>query len=114
MSRSGDKAFLSDMLDCAQKVAAFIEGYDEAAYLADDRTKAAVAHMLQTIGEASRKVSQELQFAHPEIDWLKIQGLRHRIVHDYRRIDDATIWRIANRYVPPLVIQLMNVLEAEG
>ena len=99
------------MLDRAQKVAAVIEGYDEEKYLADDKTKAAVAHMLQTIGEASRKASEELQFAHPEIDWFKIQGLRHRIVHDYRRIDDATIWRIANQYVPPILVQLEKILD---
>ena len=112
MSNTGDKAYLSDMLDCAQQVAEFIAGYDEARYLADRKTQVAVAHMLQTIGEASLKVSPELQFAHPEIDWFKIGGLRHRIVHDYRRINDATIWRIAKDYVPPLVEQLKKILEA--
>ena len=112
MSDSGDKAYLSDMLDCAKRVAEFIDGYDEAEYLADEKTKAAVAYMLQTIGEAAIKVSETTQFAHPGIDWFKIKGLRHRIVHDYRRINDATIWRIANEYVPPLVEQLKKILDS--
>lgn len=111
MSKSGDKAHLSDMLECAQHVAAFIEGFDEAEYLADYKTQVAVSHMLQTIGEAARNVSEELEEAHPEVEWFKIRGLRHRIVHDYRRIDDATIWRIANEYVPPLVRQLTKILD---
>ncbi len=50
MSDAGDKAHLSDMLDCAEQVAEFIQGYDEARYLADRKTQAAVEHMLQTIG----------------------------------------------------------------
>ena len=111
MSKVGDKAFLCDMLECAQHIAAFISGYDEARYLADDKTKAAVSHMIQTIGEAAIKVSEDFREAHPEIDWFKIRGLRHRIVHDYRRINDATIWRIANDYVPPLVGQLEKIIE---
>ena len=110
MSSTGDKAYLSDMLDCAQQVAEFIDGYDEAKYLADRKTQVAVAHMLQTIGEAAIKVSDPLQLAHPAIDWFKIKGLRHRIVHDYRRINDATIYRIAREYVPPLVEQLKKIL----
>ena len=112
MSDNGDKAYLSDMLDCAQQVAEFIAGYDEAEYMADRKTQVAVAHMLQTIGEASLKVSEKFQFAHPEVNWFKIGGLRHRIVHDCRRINDATIWRIANEYVPPLPEQLKKILEA--
>ncbi|HMU14077.1 MAG: DUF86 domain-containing protein [Bacteroidetes bacterium] len=48
----------------------------------------------------------------PEVDWFKIQGLRHRIVQDYGNIDDVQIHRIANKYVPPLVEQLKKILEA--
>jgi len=111
MSNTGDKAYLSDMLECAQHVAAFIEGFDEEKYLADYKTQVAVAHMLQTIGEAARNISEQLEEAHPEVEWFKIRGLRHRIVHDYRRIDEATIWRIAIEYVPPLVVQLTKILD---
>ena len=110
MSDAGDKAHLSDMLDCAEQVAEFIQGYDEARYLADRKTQAAVEHMLQTIGEAAIKVSDTIVSAHPEIDWFKIRGLRHRIVHDYRRINNATIYHIATDYVPPLVGLLKKIL----
>jgi len=101
---------LSDMRDCARKALTFIEGYDEQRYLADDKTMAAVEHMLQTIGEAAIKVSEKVVVAHPEIDWFKVRGLRHRIVHDYRRLDQATIWRITQQYVPPLLTQLERML----
>lgn len=110
MSDTGDKAYLSDMLDCAQQVAEFIQGYDEAKYLADRKTQAAIEHMLQTIGEAAIKVSDRIVLGYPEIDWFKIKGLRHRIVHDYRRINDATIFHIATDYIPPLVAKLKKIL----
>lgn len=46
-----------------------------------------MAYNLQVVGEAAYKVSDAFKSAHPEVDWFKIAGLRHRIVHDYRRID---------------------------
>lgn len=41
----------------------------------------------------------------------KIQGHRQRIVHDYSSIDDTQIFRITNKYVPPLVEQLKKFVE---
>jgi uncharacterized protein with HEPN domain len=45
------------------------------------------------------------------VEWHKIQGLRHKIVHDYDTLDDETIHHIAVDYVPPLVEQLRKILE---
>jgi len=55
-------------------------------------------------------VSDGFKVANPQIDWFKIAGLRHRIVHDYRRVDDETLWRITQKYVPPLVAELEKLL----
>ncbi len=44
------------------------------------------------------------------MEWFKIQGLRHKIVHDYYALDDRTIHHIATDYVPPLVEQLKKIL----
>ncbi|MBS1570443.1 MAG: DUF86 domain-containing protein [Bacteroidetes bacterium] len=55
-------------------------------------------------------MSDTFKEANPHIDWFKIAGLRHRIVHDYRRVDDETLWRITRKYVPPLVTELKVLL----
>jgi len=55
-------------------------------------------------------VSDGFKAANPQIDWFKIAGLRHRIVHDYRRVDDETLWRITQKYVQPLVTELEKLL----
>lgn len=60
--------------------------------------------------EAAYQVSDDFKTGHPQIDWFKIEGLRHRIVHDYRRVDDETLWRITRKYVPPLVAELDRLL----
>jgi uncharacterized protein with HEPN domain len=80
------------------------------AFVQDDILRDATVYRLQTIGEAAYNITDELKAKWPDVDWFKIQGLRHRIVHDYRNIDDAQIHRITNKYVPPLLEQLKKIL----
>ncbi|MBV6403449.1 MAG: DUF86 domain-containing protein [Flavobacteriales bacterium] len=112
MSERSDKVRLVDMLQAAEKVVRSMAEVDLEAFLADEDLRDATVYRLQIIGEAAYNVSDVLKQMHPEVDWFKIQGLRHRIVHDYAAIDDTQIFRITNKYVPPLVEQLKKILEA--
>lgn len=53
-----------------------------AAYDADEDLRLALTHLVQTLGEAARRVSSPFQQAHPEVPWRKIIGMRHKVVHD--------------------------------
>lgn len=53
------------------------------------------AYRLATIGETTRKLSDGLKAAHPEIDWADMSGLRNVVAHDYLGIDPSIIWNAA-------------------
>ncbi len=110
MSERGDKVRLIDMLLAAERIVAGLKDVDEETFLADRDKRDATVFRLQVIGEAAYNVSDELKQSHPEVEWFKIQGLRHKIVHDYYALDDRTIHHIAIDYVPPLVEQLKRIL----
>jgi uncharacterized protein with HEPN domain len=110
MSERSDKVRLIDMLEAAEKVTRAMAGIDLETFLSNDVLRDAIVYRLQIIGEAAYKVSDPVKLSDPSIDWFKIQGLRHRIVHDYEAIDDTQIFRITNKYVPPLVEQLKQLL----
>ena len=63
-------------------------------------------HLIQTIGEAARQVSRELCENHPDIRWVDIIGMRHKVVHDYLGIDDDIVWQVATEDLPKLVTSL--------
>ncbi len=112
MYEPGNRAYLLDMLEFASVVVGYVSGKTEQDFLSDRQLRDAVAYNLQVVGEAAYKVNDTFKLSHPEVDWFKIAGLRHRIVHDYRRIDDETLWRITQKYVPPLVEQLKKILDS--
>jgi uncharacterized protein with HEPN domain len=112
MSERNDKVLLIDMLEAAEKVVRSMAGVTVDGFLKNENLRDATVYRLQTIGEAAYNISDPLKGKWPEVDWFKIQGLRHRIVHDYGNIDDVQIHRITNKYVPPLVEQLKKIIEA--
>lgn len=111
MSDPKDRAYLLDMPEFAKQVLTYLEGKEQADFMLDRLLRDGVAYNLQVVGEAAYQVSDTFKATNPQIDWFKIVGLRHRIVHDYRRVDDETLWRITQKYVPPLVEELDNLLE---
>ena len=112
MSERHDKVWLIDMLEAAEKGVRDMTDISLEAFLANEILRDAIVYRLQTIGEAAYNITSELKEVHPEVEWFKIQGLRHRIVHDYAAIDDTQIFRITNKYVLPLVEHLTRILES--
>ncbi len=101
------------MLDAAREAQDLARGKTRSDFDADRPLSLALAHLLQTIGEAARRVSEPFRLAHPEIPWAPIVGLRHRIVHDYMHVDFDIVWDVVTRDLAPLVEQLERVAPAE-
>jgi uncharacterized protein with HEPN domain len=71
----------------------------------------ALTHWVQIIGDASTVVSVQLKERHPEVAWMSIQGMRHRIVHNYSEIDYDILWDVVSKDIPVLKSQLQGILE---
>lgn len=110
MYDANDRSYLLDMREFAKQVLTYLYGKAHDDFMKDRILRDAVAYNPQVVGEAAYQVSDTFKQAHPQIDWFKIAGLRHRIVHDYRRVDDETLWRITRKYVPPLVEELERLI----
>jgi uncharacterized protein with HEPN domain len=101
------------MLDMCRKIADRAEGLTPDQFDADENLRLALLHLVQVIGEAERCVSSEGRAAHPETPWREITGMRHRIVHDYMHIDDAVLWEVVTKNIPPLLATLERLAPPE-
>ena len=70
----------------------------------------AVLHALQIVGEAAAGVSEEVRSANPGIPWAEIVGMRHRIVHDYGRVNMEVVRQVLERDLPALILQLEGLV----
>lgn len=108
-----DDATLLDIAQAARRIAAFVEGVDEASFAANSEKRWAVVAQLLIIGEAVTRLSKEFTSAHPEIEWAKIVGMRNRLVHGYDKIRWELVWRTATESVPQLLSQVETFLPLE-
>lgn len=108
-----DEAYLLDILIAARKALRYVQGASWESFKEDDRTQDAVIRNLQVIGEAARKISEEFQGRYPEIPWGEIIGMRHRLIHDYSRIDVVKIWDTAQNDIPSLIRWIEPLVPSE-
>jgi uncharacterized protein with HEPN domain len=108
-----DGVYLGHMFDLARKAMAKVQDKPRADFDADENLRLALAHLIQTIGEAARKVSPETCASHPELPWAKITGMRHKIVHDYMSLDEDLVWTVATVHLPELAALLAPLVARE-
>lgn len=75
--------YLLDMVEACRKVQALIKGMDLAEFSEDWRTRDAVLHNLEIIGEAVKRLPEEPKQEAPEIPWKRIAGFRDVLAHAY-------------------------------
>ena len=97
---------LLDMLLAARRVQEYVQNKTLRDFESNGLLQDAVTHQIQTIGEAASWIPSEFQQAHPEIPWNEIVGMRHRLVHDYRRVEMRRVWDAAKNSVPQLISAL--------
>jgi len=61
-----------------------------------------VARNLEIIGEAANRLPDDFKEKHSSVEWHKVVGLRHRIIHEYFGIDLQIIWQIVHMDLPAL------------
>ena len=81
-------------------------------FLKDATLKRAFVRSLEIIGEASKKLPEDVKATQPDIEWRKVTGMRDRLIHDYFGVDYTIVWDVATTKLPDLRVKLQALLEA--
>ena len=111
MSGLDEAVFVRHMLDAIARVQRHVEGVDQAAFESSEITQDAVIRQLEILGEAAGRVSRETCARFDDIPWLKITGLRHRLIHDYLGVDLGLIWAVVTVEIPKVTGPLQAMLD---
>ncbi|MBL0272566.1 MAG: DUF86 domain-containing protein [Chitinophagaceae bacterium] len=111
-----DLLYLLRILESSEKIMRYTgelnnakEFYD----LNDQMTLNACLNLFTQIGEQANKLSATLIEKHTQPDWIRIKGMRNRIVHDYTGIDIYIVFETIKTYKPRLKLQIIPVIRTE-
>ena len=82
--------YLGHIRDAIQKIESYIPvGHDE--FMAASHWQDAVIRQLEIIGEATKRLSQDLRGRYPQVPWRRIAGLSDVLIHDYIGVDPGAV-----------------------
>jgi len=109
------KVYLKDVLKAIEKIERYTENLSFNDFSKNDIVQDAVVRNLEIIGEAVKKIPEEIRNKHPQIEWKKIAGLRDILIHEYFGVDFEIVWDIIKNKLPELKKQVSEILaEVKG
>jgi len=94
--------YVRDMLEAARKAEEFIGGMTLEQFLADDKTNYAVVRAITIVGEAAKKIPEQVRTRYPEVPWREIAGMRDKVTHEYFGVDLRRVYETVRRDLPSL------------
>jgi len=94
------RLYLKDIMTVIESIEAFIAGMDFEAFRADDKTASAVVRKLEILGEAAKRVPEEVRRKYPQVPWKEMAGMRDRLIHFYFGADYQLVWMTIKERLP--------------
>jgi uncharacterized protein with HEPN domain len=103
---------LRDILRETEFLEAQIAATTKEVFLADEVLKRAFVRSVEVIGEAARKVPEDVRKQFPVVEWKKMAGMRDRLIHDYGGVDYLIVWDVAANKARELTSKVRPILQA--
>jgi len=105
------RELIRHILDEIDYILAQIPNTDFDSFVKNATLKRAFVRSIEIIGEASKKLPEDVKSKQPDIEWRKVAGMRDRLIHDYFGVDYTIVWDVATTKLPDLREKLQSLLE---
>lgn len=94
--------YIQDIVDSIKETEEFTKGLSFDDFKKDKKTVNAVIRSLEIMGEAAKKIPDELRKKYTGIPWKEMTGIRDKLIHEYHGVDLEIIWKVVKEELPPL------------
>lgn len=105
------REYIRHIIDEVDYILSQLPGKDFESFNHDATLKRAFVRSLEIIGEATKKVTEDIREKQPQIEWRKIAGMRDRLIHNYFGVDYAIVWDVATTKLGDLRNKLKDLLD---
>lgn len=102
--------YLQDVLTSIDETTAFAGGMSFEAFKQDRKTVNAVIRSLEVLGEAAKRIPDDLRALAPTVPWKRMAGMRDKLIHEYFGVDLSIVWAVVRDELPPLRPEIARLL----
>jgi len=107
------EVYLRDIAQAIAKIERYTRNLSFQQFRKTELVVDAVVRNLETIGEAAKRIPNEMKEVTPTIEWKKISGLRNILIHEYSGVDLEIVWDIVENKLPELKKQVSRILKKQ-
>lgn len=104
-----NQLYLSNIQECIQNIETYTKEGEEQ-FKENRMIQDAVIRNFEIMGEATKRLGNNIKEDYPEIPWRKIAGFRDVLIHDYLRIDLEEVWLIVVEDLPELKKNITKII----
>ena len=110
MSRRDHSLTLRQIKEYARRAQEICVGKTLDGLLSDWQARLALERALEIIGEAVKRLPEDLRQRYPQVEWKAVAGMRDRLSHGYDAIDYGILWKTVHERLPTLLTTVEQML----
>ena len=114
MTRHNPRLYLTHILESIELIESYVSGVDLSEFAADQEKQDAVVRRIEIMGEAVKNLPIEIRNANPQVPWIRIAGMRDKVIHDYMGVDFELVWTVASTMLDQLRNDVQEILDGLG
>ena len=80
----------------------------------DEVLKRAIIRSLEIIGEATKKIPEDIKQRWGNVPWRNIAGMRDKLIHDYIGVNYAIVWDVVRNKIPEIKPIIAQIIDSES
>ena len=108
------RAYLQHILTETQYLIERVQGVEKEAFLHDETLKRAFVRSLEIIGEAVKRVPDDVKQRYSHVAWRTRAGMRDRLIHGYFGVDYDIVWDVVTNKIVGLQQEVADILRQES